>query len=517
MNRILEKVQWIVIGILALILIISILSSLEWPIVHDPAPMLYAGFLMDQYDMVPYRDFFEQNMVGTYWIYLIIGKVTGYTDIGFRILDLLLLLFISVNSWLIIRSFSRQAAWLSALLFPVVYLGYGLEMSMQREYLLLLPLTFAMVLLFNRRISFPVKSAIIALLFGLAATVKPHFIIGAIPIYIYLVLDKKEGGNPDWKVWFSVFAWGLLFMSIPSIVVMIYLYLNSALNPFLEMVSNYLPLYSSLDHTHHSINGLERFFYLLKNLTQVYDFIPLIIVAVFNMLFFIYQPDSENRRKVFLIISMATSYLFYTALSGQFWNYHYLVFYYLLTLAVCTIVFCSQDSNGRAQKSLFFIRTMALVLILLHAWLPQQVIHQLKHGEVISIKRKRVDEITAYLDLHARPGDLAQALGWVDGAAHALLNARLQTATPFFEDFFFYHHVSHPYIRGLRKKFINSFQENKPKFVIEITSEYRQTVSGPGTTDTFPELQNLLNMHYTIDLEKVNNFRIYRRIPEGGQ
>src|SRR5687768_13818935 len=63
--------------------------SLRWRYVHDSPLMMYAGFLIDR-GAVPYRDFFDMNMPGTYFVMWTMGRVFGWTDLAFRLFDLTL-------------------------------------------------------------------------------------------------------------------------------------------------------------------------------------------------------------------------------------------------------------------------------------------------------------------------------------------------------------------------------------------------------------------------------------------
>ena len=75
----------------ATLLLLVAFGSLGWRIEHDTPHFHYVAFLMDKYDRVPYRDIFDLQMPGTYAFHYAIGKLFGYGDLGFRIVDLGLL------------------------------------------------------------------------------------------------------------------------------------------------------------------------------------------------------------------------------------------------------------------------------------------------------------------------------------------------------------------------------------------------------------------------------------------
>ncbi len=52
------------------VLIFTAVVSLSWRYVHDSPLMIYAGFLIS-HGTVPYRDLFDMNMPGTYFVMLL--------------------------------------------------------------------------------------------------------------------------------------------------------------------------------------------------------------------------------------------------------------------------------------------------------------------------------------------------------------------------------------------------------------------------------------------------------------
>jgi hypothetical protein len=65
--------------------------SLRWRTQHDAPLMLYVAWMMDAHGAVPYRDILDMNLPGTYFANLLIGRLTGYSELGIRIADLSIL------------------------------------------------------------------------------------------------------------------------------------------------------------------------------------------------------------------------------------------------------------------------------------------------------------------------------------------------------------------------------------------------------------------------------------------
>ena len=63
----------IFLGVLSVLLGFIFISSLQWRMVHDSPIMMYLTFLIDHEHYVPYRDFFDMNMPGTYLVNLLIA------------------------------------------------------------------------------------------------------------------------------------------------------------------------------------------------------------------------------------------------------------------------------------------------------------------------------------------------------------------------------------------------------------------------------------------------------------
>ena len=89
-----------------------------------------------------------------------------------------------------------------------------------------------------------------------------------------------------------------------------------------------------------------------------------------------------------------------------------------------------------------------------------------------------------------------------------MLETRARLATPYVFDFYFYHHVSTPYIQSLRADFMTSLQAENPRFIIEVTAIDKPWITGPDTSREFPELRTFLNENYSVTIHK-DDYTIY--------
>ena len=92
------------------------------------------SYIIDKFDFIPYRDFFDMNMVGSYYYYLIITKTFGYSDIGIRLADYLLLSSIIIIIYLTLKDTDKYAAITGGTIFAILYLNAGQGLSLQRNF-----------------------------------------------------------------------------------------------------------------------------------------------------------------------------------------------------------------------------------------------------------------------------------------------------------------------------------------------------------------------------------------------
>lgn len=508
-----NKIFLIIFIPLSVILFLVAVLSLKWRMVHDPPIMLYLAYLMDRFHYVPYRDFFDFNMPGTYLIHLISGKIFGYGDFGFRCFDLLYLGGILAVIWFWLKKISWKVAWCSSVLFGLVYLGYGPYMSMQREFLIILPVSAAIVVSYSfPKFSDVLKFSMVGFLFGLSAIIKPQGALGFPLVLLYRAWDVKgheNGKHVSSAQFFQILLFSLVGFALPISAMLAYLWQAGALPYFFDMIKNYLPLYSSLSGAHQTLFGFDRTLYLINGFLGLgfYDlWLMPGAIGVFIALFHSSLTHAQ-RRQVGLLIGLVVLYSIYPVFAGKFWTYHYLIFCYFVVLLSSL---CFVEQRKRSNKFEVFFPVIIIVLVIfLRVITPLKLMYQIQvPGEVPKVER--VDEIAGYLKSHMKPGDKVQPLDWTGGAVHAMLITKAQIATPFVYDFHFYHHISSQYIQNLRRRFLERLNASRPRFIIQIWTD-KPWVSGFDTTKEFGELQSLLNVNYSVVFNG-KGYVIYERI-----
>lgn len=487
--------------------------SLRWRIDLDSPIMLYLGYLVDQRHCVPYRDFFDMNTPATYALNAFIGHCTGYGDLGFRIADLSILFAMLVTTWFWMRRLGTEVAWCAVLVFGLLYLRMGAANSMQRDYILILPISIGMLIAVSRG-KYSVKALLVGLSFGLAAAIKPNAAIGLPVALAYLYLEAKESTIEKSKsrpgLWLLLSACVAGF-AVPCLGSLYYLIKVGGLSGFLDMTMHYWPLYRGLAVNSHGMSGpIASAYFRAQGTVSFGPFAVWAVVAAVGVITAMTHSEfgRPQRRLVLLIVGSAIAYAIYPLLAGEFWDYHWLPFTYFVVIAGSL---CLVRQPVKRELSDKLIPALVLIIaILITIRPPNLCVHQAQGLGVDTPRSQRVNAIAKYLKAHMNPTDTVQPLDWTGGAIHAMLKARAKVATRFIYDFHFYHDASTPYIKKLRREFVSELANAKPRYIVEIVGPWKPWVSGPNTTRSFPELRNLMRADYSA-VDTSNSFIIYER------
>ncbi len=490
---------------LSLLLLFWALASLRWRMMHDSSFFLYYAFLIDKFNYIPYRDFFSENTPGVFFVNLLVLKIFGYSDLGFRCADLLYLGAILVATCCWMKKFGWQVAWGGTLLFGLLYLGYGPFISFEREYLLILPVILALLVLSSAKLKVPPKNFLVGFFFGLAAIIKPQSIIG-FPVIIGFQLFNpepavtKKSSKPAYL--YPVLRWSCLGFAVPLMAVFFYLWKNGSWSNFLEIASNYWPLYSSLTGEHQTIFGWARIKYLIKNYLHFGGEALWLAPAILGVIISRFNSDmtKEQKRQVLLLTGLALAYSLYPVPGGKFWEYHWILFYFFILQLSSLCLVEPVKAKTPVMRVLPVIILVGVFFIKIYPSVPSP--HYLYErimgrGVMMTPQGGRAEQMASFLKANLKPGDKVQALDWTGGALHAMLISRAETATPFLADFYFYHHISKEYIQKLRARFMESLKASKPRFIIQVETE-KPWVSGEDTTRKFEALQAFLDSDYRV-------------------
>jgi hypothetical protein len=508
-HKIFVRVLDVILVLLAMLFVGKMMGSFNWRMEHDTPLLHYVAFMMDQHGAVPYRDIFETSMPLSFAFHYLIVTLFGYSDLAFRFVDVFFLLTLLTASYFFLMRFGKKVALVSCLLFGLVYYFHGQIMSLQRDYIGLLPIVFSLLSIPSDQQNNIEKKrfVLVGFLFGISFLIKPHLII-AMPLIIaalfatgdvHPIKHFKESKR-------YIFISGISF-SIPIVVTLLWLYAHDALQPFLNLFINYLPLHSSLTGYHSAISGSERIIYLVNGTLNLggYGLFFLLSLFAFYRIFTIEHLQKNKFISLMVLFLSTLLYAIYPTIAGKFWDYHYMPFAYFCSI---TAGLCFYNWPYLPDKTLQqYIGTWIVPFLFCAA----VFISGLPFVSLVTLKRDikfdhaatgtrdgRADEIAQWLSSRLKPEDKVQPLDWTGGSIHAMLLAKAPLATRFMYDYHFYHNVSNPFIKELRKTFMHELTAAVPKFIIQVDDTNKPWVTGIDTNKEFPELTVFLNTRYKV-------------------
>ncbi len=464
------------VGVLAVALAVG---SLSRPMFEDQAVLTYFGWLV-AHGWVPYRDFFEVNTLGAYVANAAIGWLTGYSEVGARVVDLCWLAGMLVLVAALLRGIGRTAIWAATTFAAAIYLSAGVAVTLQRE-VLLLPFVLAALVLesFAGAARWPALAA--GLLAGIAVTIKPPAAAFVLPLAVHAWHRTRRPLAP---------ALLLGGAAVAPMMCLVWLWQHGALEAFREMAVEYWPLHNAIGGRG-GLKALSGWALMWTRIQGALDFglhpsLPLAGAAALGTMTALRDPalTIAVRRRVWLLVGMLVAAWVGVIPASKFWVHHWWPF------SVLAIVLGAMALAAGSVRVHRLAAPAALVLLA----------SAISWGNVGPWARPPrfafadVNRIADYLQAHRQPGDTTVPLDWVEGALHAMLRAEMTPGTTFVYDFHFRHHVSSPYIQQLRARFLREMNGNAPRFVIRI--HRRSPFTGPDTAPDFPALDALLAERY---------------------
>ncbi|NEO89784.1 MAG: hypothetical protein F6K56_05805 [Moorea sp. SIO3G5] len=509
-----DGAKYLFLALLAIVFLVHLALSLSWRLDLDTSFMHYVAYLINEHGFVPYRDIFEINMPGTYLFHMAVGKMFGYSDLAFRMVDVAWLTATLTVTWFVIRPAGRITALASCLLFGLIYLGAGPYMSLQRDFIAILPIATALLLTTRPSPWRSIKLTyfLLGALFALAALIKPHMAIGLPAMVVYNSIYCIDGSRTA-KTFIKTCTIGSLFALLGFLstlaIPFLWLWRIGAISSFWDILSSFTPLYSQLAGNVQHMGTISRFIYDLNSYLRFGGFKFLFVGSMFGVHEVLKEHSPPATRKLaVLLFSLSILYTIYVVIGRKFWVYHWMPYTYFASLCTALILF-SPPSFTDLRSARIFLPLFIFVFITVFTIEPSGVaIKQFIKGKPFYSQGGTVDEIAAYLNENLLPTDKVQPLDWGGQTLHAMLISKAVLATPYITDFQFYIHVSTPYIQQLRKDFIEELEQDKPAFIIDVHKKPR--VSGIDTDYSFPALERFIKQHYSKDY-RGHGFDILRR------
>lgn len=474
-------------------LLVYLLISLFWRMEHDIPLLNYTAFLMNEHDLMVYKDIFATSMPGTFIFHSFYTKLFGYSDLGYRLCDLFFLFLCLWGVYKLLSKTDKETAAFACVIWGLYYLNFGRTMGLQKDYVGMLPLLFASVLLLKKnKVAF--TYFLIGLLLALAFWVKPHLLLWVFPAAVYLFCWERE------KISLRQATLGLAGFLLPTLLIVYWLYSQRALAAWGSIFFDYIPLHVQLNGTHHLLHGWsEKFGYRLEGLAAVFINYPSNILLLLVFVWIFIKRESFPRKNVVYFLLLATvTFYFYPAIAGQFWIYHWVPFFFFAVMGVA-LLFYLLKSQAKPWVPILLLSAFTVFLL-------RDSFFELYPDK--NPKEWAVDDLASWIRNNTSPGETIQPLDWSTGALHAMLLTERKIATKYLYDYHFYHHVSHATIRELRRDFLKEIRQNRPDYFVDMHK--KSTVSGFDTSTEFPGLRTVLQEDYTMVLTH-SNYTIYKR------
>ncbi|MCL1920119.1 MAG: hypothetical protein FWG50_03430 [Kiritimatiellaeota bacterium] len=480
----------------SVVALLAALASLSWRMVQDIPIMLYLSNMVVNQGAVPYRDFFDMNLPGSYLLYGLIVKVLGASDFAVHFSNMLFLFSAGLLLFFACPKPLRLCALFGVALATLRCYQVQAAFTLQRELVAFLPIS-ALFALALRSTSLNVpKSLLTGLLLAGLALIKPQFLLYGLPQFVLLMMLC-----PDWRnrIYHLVII-GAAF-SVPVLLCVVWLVRNGAWPYFLETV-RYWGLYGQMTFYCRFVTPDERIVHTLRGIWKMAGS-PYAVVAVLGLLV-IWVKRLLPRSVCIAFAALFLLTLLIPAASGQFWSYHRMPFYYFALFLSGFLL----SSGNRLIMS-----CVCIPMACLWTGLAAHKVHQETFvASAISVWKRDVPDIfAAYLNEHAQPGDTAQPIDWASGSLHGMLMADVPLATRFPYSFYFLHSLSHPLIQKIRREFLDSLDEKKPRFLLECF-ESIFTPNGIDTEKHFQAFEDWRDAHYHI-VQENEHYRIWELTP----
>ncbi len=461
-------------------IIACLIASFRWPLVHDAPLMHYIAWRILS-GAVPYRDLFDMNMPGVYVLHILVLKIFGPSDLGWRLFDLVWLLFTAGAIYLLCRPVSRWGGLLGAVFFFCYHLSVGAINMGQRDFLLcvflLLSAHFS-ALSVERRAS-PKWALLGGLCLGAGVTIKPYCALYGIFIITLIVLRAYFDGSP-WVREVLSFAAGSV---VAPFLLGIWLVRTGGLGPMLDITFKFLaPFYSKMG------NGDTLTLALLPlRLNQLWIFVTLLA----------WRRIAKSLRYWLMVLGTAFGW-FSFVLQGKGWDYHLYPFNVFLCALLGVSLASLLQRRALATKVLgFSCLSLFMLLIALRCWSVSQTPMS---SDLMANKVTTVKCLAAYLRPRIDPSrDTVQIMDEAEGGIHALFLLRAAEPTRFIYDYQFLPDFQSQYAQALRTEFEEGLRTRPPKYIVV----FNRPLQGPSGHDRvkleFPDLNRLLTQSYNLE------------------
>lgn len=495
-------------GLLGILSAGTAISSLFWTNDGDNISLLYLAFLTDKFHLLPYRDFFYFQMPSVHLFYYLVLKIFGYSYIGFRIADLFYLLVTLSVSYFLFKNISKKVAVSGIILFSLIYFIGRTYFSLQRDYILLLPLLVS--ILYSG--SYPLKrinskSFFIGFCCAVSASIKPHSVIVFPVLFVFhILMNTGENTTRNFlKISLKQMLFSVSGFILPVVFTIFYLWFTDSIKPFWEIQTNFTLLYRSSKMFVVSDSMVSSGNNIINNIIKLHTYRLFLIPAALGFYVSVLRSDMTRLQKLLIyeIFFLMIFFLLYVIIAAKFFWYHWIPFAYFLIFLSSTC-FVRQKKYENKYAFLFEFIPPAVLFLIIAFHIGRSPNREIFYEELTGASREYsapyplypdINKMAEYLRSNLNPGDKVLPLDNTGIAMHSMYLAKAQLAFYYtMETVLFMGEEENPgseYFHRIHWDYMNKFNDVKPRFVIDFTGE-----------NLFPDLRQILLTDYNaIHLE----------------
>ena len=458
-------------------IIACLIASFAWPLVHDAPTRYYVAWRVLS-GAVPYRDIFIILMPGTVVLHMLVLKLFGPSNLGWRLFDLCWLLVTTGAIYWLCRPLTRWGGGLAGLFFFMIHLGGGAINMGQRDFLFcpLLLLGAHSLARSCEKNGNPTWALLAGLFLGAGVGIKPQCALYGLLMIAFLLVSVPRG----WKKQVIPLVAGI---AVVPLVLALWLMRVGALGPMLEITFKFVFPYFDRIGLVSRLNLPYYIFFWNANVLWV----------LVTLLAWRYSPKSA---RFWLIVLGAVFGCCNFVLQGKGYYYHLYPFSaFLFSWMGISLVWLFARRELILRALAFVCFSIFMYLFAMHCWTVSQTPMS---APAAAYKLATVNDLVSYLRPRIDPRrDTVQVVDNAEGGMHALFALRAVEPTRFMYDLQFHPDFKSPYARGLMAEFITGLRDKRPKYVVVFNYSWPGRTGPDRVKVEFPDLYRLLTQSYT--------------------
>lgn len=449
-------------------------TTWHWPLAGDASLMHYVAFLTD-HGMRPYRDIAEINMPGAFLVDDGVMHTLGGGSMAWRVFDLLL---IGVGA-AAMAAMARD--WLAGI-FAGVLLGLihgrdGVFDLGQRDFVVAVLVLVGFAALFRATRGGSAQWMVVfGLCSGLAATIKPTYLLMAPSILVALVIWLRRR-DVRWRV---PVGWGTVGFLAPLLTVVLWLWRMRALGAFVRINRTLVVYHAGLAH--------RPFGYLL--LHSIAPLMPLVMVWLVVVLA-LERKGWWNWERAALVVGMAVGLVSYLMQAKGYPYQRYPLLAFLLLVIAMDLMAATRRAGPARWLAWVGIAFGVLWLAPVSAWAASRY-----EGRNLEFQHALVADLDR-LGGQRLNGEV-QCIDTTGGCYGALYQARLVQSSGWMYDEFLFGPERNGVVAASRQQFRQGFEARPPRVVVVVDGLFPAGPPGFGKLALWPELQSALERDYGV-------------------